>query len=237
MGSRKKVLLLVIGTAVFLSGILFLASIDRTTAQETFIPIELPWDTPPTHMLYYIAEPAAVERKSLLSPERMAHVLGTTFVPAGEIEGLVSSVPEIDGVIIHHSAISTVDPVWLGGLYQSGVVVAFINTWAPEVARMTDDACIEADGWMDGSDPYPGDFYIVVFRRVINEQGEVVRLAGQLPCNQRPASRDIEGERIAEIYGGRSQYTLDDENDLNRFAIKIANEVDAINEIKQEYQK
>jgi hypothetical protein len=119
MSSRKKILLLVIGTAVLLSGVLFLASIDRTTAQETFIPIELPWDTPPPHRLYYIAEPAAVERKSLLSPERMAQVLGTTFVSAGEIEGRVSSVSEIDGVIIHHSAISTVDPEWLGGLYQS----------------------------------------------------------------------------------------------------------------------
>jgi hypothetical protein len=30
---------------------------------------------------------------------------------------------------------------------------------------------------------------------------------------------------------------LDDENDLNRCAIKIAYEVDAIYEIKQEYQK
>jgi hypothetical protein len=237
MSSRKKILLLVIGTAVLLSGVLFLASIDRTTAQETFIPIELPWDTPPPHRLYYIAEPAAVERKSLLSPERMAQVLGTTFVSAGEIEGRVSSVSEIDGVIIHHSAISTVDPEWLGGLYQSGVVVAFINTWAPEVARLTGDACIGAGGWMDGSDPYPGDFYIAVSRLVINEQGEVVRLAGQLPCNRRPASRDIEGERIAEIYGGGSQYMLDDENDLNRCAIKIAYEVDAIYEIKQEYQK
>jgi hypothetical protein len=102
---------------------------------------------------------------NMLSPASLHAALGARVASNwGDVLAVHAADP-LDGLIIDANAAGQVDPEELGRLYRQCVVLAFFNLYSPAVAELVQDPSIRGGGWMDGSEPYPGDFYIIVHRQ------------------------------------------------------------------------
>jgi hypothetical protein len=141
-----------------------------------------------------------------LSLSSLRVALGAQSVQSwSEVLALHADEP-LDGLVIDASAASQIDPAELGLLYRQCVVLAFFNLYSPAVAELVQDPTIREGGWMDGSQPYPGDFYIIVYRQA---SGSIGDCDGTQPTN----SSSLQGG----LSRGRSQYFLDTPADLQIF--------------------
>lgn len=153
----------------------------------------------------------------LLSPASLHTAFGAQAA-ANWSEALhLHTTDPLDALIVDASAASQIDPAELGWLYRHCVVLAFFNLYSPAVAELVQDPGIREGGWMDGSQPYPGDFYIIVHRQAPGALGD---------CNGPdvlPGSFSQDG-----LTKSRSQHSLSSAADfrifLNVFALELSTE-------------
>lgn len=99
----------------------------------------------------------------------------------------------IDALILHNSGISLVDNTWLKNAYRQGVVIAAINVHAPRLAELLDTPAIAKDGF--ASEPYPGEFFVIVSRLTLGKPEDVARVQQALDSGAEeptvPSDNDI----------------------------------------------
>lgn len=145
-------------------------------------------------------------QQSLLAPGKLRAALGAQAVGEwGDLLMLHAAQPA-QAIIIDGAAIAQVNSDELAALYRQCVVLAFFDLYAPEVAGLLNDPSIAYDSWMDGSQPYPGDFYIIVHRTVSGSQGDCTGAGPSAP----PGATGGMGK-------SRSQYSLASEEDFAVF--------------------
>ncbi|UYN89780.1 MAG: hypothetical protein KIT08_00725 [Anaerolineales bacterium] len=165
---------------------------------------QTPAAEPEARILYFTYRTDA--EPGLLAPSRLRTALGVQAVSEwGDLMVLHASQPA-EAVIIDGAAVAQVNAEDVARLYRECVVLAFFNLNAPEVAQLVDDPSVAHDGWMDGSEPYPSDFYIIVNRTASGSFGDC---SGATPS----ASSYPQGG----VGKGRSQYFLANEADFDIF--------------------
>lgn len=162
---------------------------------------QAPAAEPEARILYFTHRTDA--EPGLLAPGRLRTALGVQAVSEwGDLMVLHASQPA-EAIIIDGAAVAQVNAEDVARLYRECVVLAFFNLYSPEVARLVDDPSVRSDGWMDGSEPYPSDFFIIVHRRAHTEQQSCA--ADALPSE------------LTGLGKGRSQYSLASEEDFGVF--------------------
>lgn len=73
----------------------------------------------------------------------------------------------LDGLVIHASALATIDDVWVSEHYRAGLVVAGINIPVEEMANLIDNPCLSNDEF--ANEPYSTDFFISTYEFVIGD--------------------------------------------------------------------
>lgn len=125
----------------------------------------------PGHRVVYLTERANLPW-DLLSPASLRSGLGAEATSEwGDVVARHAAAP-LDGLVIDGPAAALIDSDELSRLYRQCVVIAFFNLYSPDVAALLQDPSIRQGGWMDGSQPYPGDFYIIVHREAAASQGD-----------------------------------------------------------------
>lgn len=142
-------------------------------------------------------------QESLLAPGNLRAALGAQAVGEwGDLMVLHSAQPA-GAILIDGASVDEVNADDLTALYRQCVVLAFFNLYAPEVSQLVNDPSVRSGGWMDGSEPYPSDFYIVVHR--------VARTADQA------CAADVPSSELSGLGKGFSQYSLASEEDFEVF--------------------
>lgn len=121
-------------------------------------------------ILYFTTRTDA--QPSQLAPGRLQVALGAQ--PVGEWGDLMllHAAQPAKAILLDGAELAGVDAADVQALYRQCVLLGFFNVYAPQVAELLADASIAADGWMDGSQPYPGDFYIMVLRSASGSLGD-----------------------------------------------------------------
>lgn len=125
---------------------------------------------PQPRILYFSHRTDA--QPGLLAPGHLHQALGAQ--PTGEwgdVMVLHQANPAA-AIVIDGDAAQHADADDVANLYRRCVVLVFFNLYAPEIAQLLNAPHLLADGWMDGSDPYDGDFYILVHRQPSGSQGD-----------------------------------------------------------------
>jgi hypothetical protein len=207
---KREYRLLLLGCIVFLSvGALIIVTERNNHKAEAVPPITVPWATPPDYRIVYLVNDPSVDTTTL-SPSRLEAILGTHAVTSWEEVLSLDNVTPIDALIIHNSAISQVDSAWLSQAYRRGVVIAVFDVYASTLAEILDAPGITLDKF--ASEPYPGDFYIIV------SQIEI----GSLDNGQ------------ANSFSGRSTDEITDSDSLNRFAMSFVTHLDDIKQTREQ---
>lgn len=156
---------------------------------------------PEARILYFTHRTDA--EPGLLAPGRLRAALGAQAVGEwGDLMVLHAAQPA-EAILIDGVAVAQANADDIARLYRECVVLAFFNVYAPEVAQLVNDPSVSWDGWMDGSEPYPSDFFIIVHRRARTEQQSCA--ADALPSE------------LTGLGKGRSQYSLASEEDFGVF--------------------
>jgi hypothetical protein len=231
---RERILKVILGClGLVLVGIFVNLTQNGVAVGETQPPTVQP-DELAKYTLVYLAQDEAIDSDSLLESAHLQMSLGARSVNTWEQVPLLNRITPIDAILIHNSALSGVDSNWLGPAYKSGVVVVIFNTYAPELASLIGDSCILENGWMDGTDPYPGEFYIMVSRLTLGQPEDIALIESQVPCGGGP-NRGVTGVKYpAEIYLGKSQNALVNQEDFDRFATNLVDELKSIDEMKND---
>lgn len=125
---------------------------------------------PESDLLYFTYRGAG--EPSLLAPDKLRQAIGSQAASEWGDLMLLHTTQPAAAILIDGAAAEHADAADLAQLYRQCVVLVFFNVYAPEVAGLVNAPSLMADGWMDGSDPYPGDFYIMVHRRASGSQGD-----------------------------------------------------------------
>lgn len=156
------------------------------------------------HILYFTTRTDA--EQTLLSPGSLHAALGAQAVGEwGDLLVLHAGHPA-QAILIDGAALNAVHAEDLAALYRQCVVLAFFNVYAPEVAQLVNDPSVASEGWMDGSQPYPSDFYIIIQRTVSGSLGD---------CSDADPSGPIGSE--GGMGKSRSQGELASPTDLEAF--------------------
>lgn len=162
---------------------------------------QAPSAEPQARILYFTHRTDA--EASLLAPGHLRQTLGAQAVGEwGDLMVLHRAQPA-DAIIIDGAAVAQANAEDLAALYRQCVVLAFFNLYSPEVARLVDDPSVRAGGWMDGSEPFPTDFYIMVQREARTD--EETCAADALPSE------------LSGLGKSRSQYSLASDADFEVF--------------------
>jgi hypothetical protein len=173
-----------------------------------------------------------VDANSLAAPAALETALNATVATSWEgVEELQASAT-IDALIIHHSALTSVDAEWVRDAYIMGVVIGGIDVPIEDIVKLTGD---RRPGENFG-EPYETTFYIVVSQLTLGSPADVARVRG--------AQQGTTGDRIAE---GVSGYTLSGygvSNDrlvtnqnLETFTLSVTNHLESIDAMHHEFAK
>ncbi|MCW5874524.1 MAG: hypothetical protein KIS88_07760 [Anaerolineales bacterium] len=184
-------------------GVVFVVSLWLVACGQAQTP-EMQGEPEGPRMLYFTQRTDG--QPSLLAPGRLSAALGTQAVGEwGDLLMLHAAQPA-QAILIDGAAVGQVNAEDLARLYRQCVVLAFFNLYSPEVARLVDDPSVRADGWMDGGEPYSGDFYIIVHRTVSGSQGDCTGAGPSGPLGA-----------TGGMGKSRSQYSLASEEDFAVF--------------------
>jgi hypothetical protein len=165
----------------------------------------------PDRSVVYLVDPAQAD--SLVAPSRLQTTLNTRTAATWDAFLQIEQAAGVDALIIHESALPTVDQAWVQTAYHRGVVLAGFNITGAQMATLVGDPCI-AEG--DFAAHLPN--YIVVALHVSgdnpNEAERAMQHRFQDCAGERPL-QDITGS--VSIGGRRSQDTLAAEEDFNNF--------------------
>lgn len=232
---RKRWILLIsfIVISLLVVGIGLAVRFQKNTAQAgVYEPIILPWTTPPDYRVVYLVSDRAALEQSMVAPSRLEEILGVRTVTSWKEVIEQDRQGPIDALIIHNSAISAVDKTWVKKAYRKGAVIAVFNVYAPALAELLDVPGIAQGGF--ASEPYPGDFFIVVSRLILGKPEDVARAQEALDAGiEEPAVPA--GNHLTSTWG-RSQDQLIYEDSLNRFALVLVSHLEDIQRTKEEYE-
>lgn len=181
----------------------------------------------------YLTLDASDSQADLSSPQNIQQALGAELISDWSELLSLQNVGPIDALIIHDSAIGVVDPNALADMYDQGTVLAFFNTYSPTIADLTGDDCIARDGWMDGSDPYAGEFYIVVAKLVQGNPEDVALINEQATCD---GEGEVKVDGYASIFASRSQNVLKDLSGLDELNQVILLDIQGIRDSRSEFE-
>ncbi len=219
----------------FLLGLVLLSSFFELNASQLTRanPVKLPWDHPPEYRIVYLVADRGMPPDNLLAPSRLEATLGARTVHTwGEVVTINRSGP-VDALIIHDSSLSLVNQDWLAVAYRQGVVIAAFNLYAPALAELVKDPCIARDGWVSGTDPYPGLFYIIVSRLLRGHPDDINLIETSRSCG-----RPVAGiEHPVSGRFQRSTHAVGDLSDYYIFARVLVNHIGEIKEIKRKLEE
>lgn len=230
---RKQWLPLTLILSLFVIGIALTVHFQKDTAQAgVSAPIKLPWTTPPNYRIIYIIPDRAIVKNSIVVPSRLEEVLGANTVTSWNDVLEQNRRDPIEALVIHNSAISQVDKAWLTDAYRQGVVIAVFNVYAPTLAEMLDAPGVSSDGF--ASEPYPGEFYVIVSRLALGPPEDVAGV--QKALNAGAEEPIVSTNAYISTYWGRSTDQLTDEDSLNRFALSLVSHMEGIRQTREEYK-
>ncbi len=224
----RKMWLLVGGLVILLTIGAF--GLTNRTEPISADAVTLPWDAPPPYRIVYLVAEEAVTADSPVAPSQLKATLGAQTAYSWSEVLALNNISSIDALIIHDSALPLVDRNWVSDAYRRGVVVAAFNVYAPQLAHLVNDPNVAKDGF--ASEPYPGLFYVSVFRLVLGQPDDValIESAGSF------------GEPVAgvqhpvRITGGRSTYAINNFSDYNIFARVLISDLEAVEQAKREFE-
>ncbi|UYN91545.1 MAG: hypothetical protein KIT70_09305 [Anaerolineales bacterium] len=162
---------------------------------------QAPSAEPQSRILYFTHRTDA--EASLLAPGRLRTALGAQAVGEwGDLMVLHAAQPA-EAVIIDGAAAVQANADDLARLYRECVVLAFFNLYTPDIARLVNDPSVRGSGLMDGSEPHPGDFYMIVHR--------------QARTDDEGCAADALPSELTGLGKGFSQHSMASEEDLEVF--------------------
>ena len=181
---------------------------SQATSAET--SVDLPWQNPPDYNIVYLVGPTELFLNSNASPSMLEQALGANITRSWND---VTSDNGIDALVIHDSALPLVNQEQLAALYRQGVLISFMNLYAPEVAQLVDDPCIAKDGF--ASEEYSGEFYVMVYKSIKGQPEDIARYwATPDSCGE-----TIEGiDNPLSIRSGRATESMEGTDGFNIFA-------------------
>ncbi len=160
------------GKIFFLLSALFVASLAACAQAPT---LELQ-----PRILYFTHRTDA--ESSLLAPGRLRAALGAQAVGEwGDLLVLHAARPA-QAIIIDGAAAEAASADDLAAFYRQCVVLVFFNMYSPDVALLVKDPTVRSDGFVDGTEPYPDDFYIIL-HRVGRHEGQP-ECTGEIPVGE-----------------------------------------------------
>lgn len=118
----------------------------------------------------------------------------------------LTELDHVDAIVVDLDSFESLPADAFQQVYQAGKVIAFLNAYAPEVEYLTGDRCIGMQGWMDGSDPYPADFYLIVAMKVTGSSEDVNTILNSAMNGNCSETQGVAGD--AGIYTSRSQNSI-----------------------------
>ncbi len=231
---HKRIMVILSCLGLVFVGVFVNSTQNSAAFRETQPPTVQP-DELAKYTIVYLARDEAIDSDSFLKPAHLEMSLGAQTVNTWDQVPQLDRLAPIDAILIHNSALTEVDSNWLGSAYRNGVVVAIFNTYAPEFARLIGDSCMLENGWMDGTDPYPGEFYIIVSRLILGQPDDVAIIESHTPCGGGPNNGVTGLKQPAEIYLDKSQNALVNQEDFDGFVTNLVNELKSIDEIENNF--
>jgi hypothetical protein len=185
----------------------------------------------PDHPIVYLLAEGAVPADSPIAPHELEAALGVETVHHWAEVVAWDSATSLEAIVIHDSALSTVDPTWLQAAYRRGLVIAIFNAYAPEIGELLGESCIANDGF--ASEAYPDQFFVVVSRVVIGSPPDVARIEKDFACGEKQVE-GVEGQALVSF--GRSADTISDTSGRNAFARVLVNHIDSIEQARRDMQ-
>jgi hypothetical protein len=124
---------------------------------------QLPRLVPEDYRVVFLPGPDPLPADSPLAFENLEWVLGAQMAHSWAHVLVLDTLQPLDALLIHKNALSGVNREELRELYLRSVVIVVLNTYGPELAEILDLPRIAADNF--ASQPYPGDFYVMVSQR------------------------------------------------------------------------
>lgn len=182
--------------------------------------------------IVYLASSEDQAELGALSPQSISSVTGAEVIHDwGELDELLSA-GSIDALLVHPNALETIDPSSLRLLYDQGTVLVFFNVYSPVIVELVGDECISRDGWMDGSDPYEGDFYVIVSRLIQGSPEDINAIKNESTCDGE-VEPVVEGN--ASVYANKAQNALDEDATLVEFYQVLLNAIQNIRTARSEF--
>jgi hypothetical protein len=183
--------------------------------------------------IVYLASSEDQTELGVLSAQNISSVTGAEVIRDwSELDSLLETSP-IDALLVHVNALETIDPSGISSLYDQGTVLVFFNVYSPTIADLVGDECISRDGWMDGSDPYEGDFYVIVSRLIQGSPEDINAIKNESTCDEEVEPGDVEGH--ASVYSNRAQNGLDVDTTLVEFYQVLLNAIQNIRTARAEF--
>lgn len=205
---NKRILLGVILVAVFSIGILapktlrHAAEVPAHEASEDF------------RVVYVSSRPA--DEEDLLTPNSIRDLLGAEVVSSWQEGVQAIDNGSYDAVLLDMEFLGNLSQNALAETYKSNAVIVFFNAYSPTVELLTGDSCIGQDGWMDGSEEYASDFYLMVAISIQGNLEDVGLIEEQYACGVGNGDiKDVGGN--ASVYTSRVQNSISDREELKLF--------------------
>lgn len=195
-------------------------------------PLTLPWTTSPAYDIVYFAPQPQGLRGSRVAPAHLEDVLDSRTVSSWKAVVEQHRQAPIQALIFHSSALNYVDATWLAQVYRQGMVIAAFNVTAPILADLLDSPGIARDGFL--SQPYPGDFYLVVSRLTLGQPEDVAGVHTALDAGVEEPRVLTDGPLLSAW--GRSQDQMIYEDSLKRFALVLVNHIEGIQRTIEDYK-
>lgn len=160
----------------------------------------------------YFAQPDAIAGDSPSAPARLASMGLQSAFTAQDLLALDTSTP-LQGVVIHASALSSVDQSWVRNVYRRGAVIAGINLTVGEMSTLLGDACLSRHGFTSNSlNAYSSDFFLAFYYDMspVNESDRAAINATNLESCSSPADAGFIAERGYQLTEGFVQGAVDD---------------------------
>jgi hypothetical protein len=129
-----------------------------------------------------------------------------------EAMSLDASAP-LQAIVIHSSAVGSVDSEWVHAAYRRGVIVVGVDLFFPELSALTGDNCTLRHGIATNTaNTHSGDYFVLYYYHLqpVNEADREAINAAKLQNCLEPANSGFVGEHGYQLQEGFMQGTLDD---------------------------
>lgn len=216
--SRRRLALIAMVILFAAGSLLYKNLVTLTSAVASVTPDVL--GASDYNIVYLVADAVGID--SVMAPVHLLNTLGAQTVYSQE-QLLTLSNDEtnpIDALIIHYSAVSTVDREWLANAYLQGTVITGFNIWYPELAELVNDPCVVSIQPMPTDTPYGNSpFFVTITLQVSGEPDDVARILEGRQKGSCGSVPDIKSR--TNVQQGSSNERLRDIRDYDGFAQRL----------------